>query len=66
MIHLKNILIIKNLNNVDNAKKIEEALSETRVEYEVNLEKRCVIVEGNTDMVSVARKIINDLGFMIL
>ncbi|MFR5080708.1 MAG: hypothetical protein ACLTDX_23005 [[Clostridium] innocuum] len=45
---------------------LETALAETRVDFQVNLEKQCVIVEGNSDMVAVARKVINDLGFMII
>lgn len=66
VIHLKNIILIKNLNGEDSKKKISAALAETRVEYEVNMEKGCIIVEGNYDMVVVAKKIINDLGFTIL
>ena len=63
---MKNILLIKHLDDKEKVKKIEAALSETRVDFEVNLEKQCVIVEGNSDMVSVARKVIQDLGFMIV
>lgn len=66
MIHLKNIILVKNLNDSDDVKRIKIALSETRVDYDVNLEKKCVIVEGNSDMVSVARNVINELGFLIL
>lgn len=66
MINLKNIILIKHLDNVEKVKRIEAALAETRVDYQVNLEKQCVIVEGNSDMVSVARKVINDLGFQII
>ena len=57
---------MRNLNNQEDAKRIEQALSQTRTDYEVNLEKQCVVIEGNTDMVAVARKVINDLGFRIL
>lgn len=56
----------KNLNSEESAKRIDAALAETRVDYEVNIEKQCVVVMGNSDMVAVARKVINDLGFMIL
>lgn len=66
VIHLKNIILVKNLNDEASKRKIKAALAETRVEYEVNIEKECVIVEGNYDMVVVAKKIINDLGFIIL
>lgn len=66
VIHLKNIILVKNLNDEASKRKIKAALAETRVEYEVNIKKECVIVEGNYDMVVVAKKIINDLGFIIL
>ena len=61
-----NVILVRNLNNQEDAKRIEQALSQTRTDYEVNLEKQCVVIEGNTDMVAVARKVINDLGFRIL
>lgn len=66
MIDLKSILLIKNLNNKENVNKIKEAFSETRLDYDINLEKQCIIIYGNSDMVAVARNIINDLGFIIL
>ncbi|MCR0201240.1 hypothetical protein MKC79_11010 [[Clostridium] innocuum] len=66
MIRLKNIILVKYLDDDAKARRIETALAETRVDFRVNLEKQCVIVEGNSDMVAVARKVINDLGFMII
>ena len=62
---MKNIILVKYLDDTK-ARRIETALAETRVDFQVNLEKQCVIVEGNSDMVAVARKVINDLGFMII
>ena len=63
---MRNVILVRNLNNQEDAKRIEQALSQTRTDYEVNLEKQCVVIEGNPDMVAVARKVINDLGFRIL
>ena len=63
---MRNVILVRNLNNQEDAKRIEQALSQTRTDYEVNLEKQCVVIEGNTDMVAVARNVINDLGFRIL
>ena len=63
---MKNIILVKYLDDDTKARRIETALAETRVDFQVNLEKQCVIVEGNYDMVAVARKVINDLGFMII
>lgn len=63
---MKNILLIKDMNCENCAMKIDKVLSETRVDYEINLEKKCVIVNGNYDMVSIARKAINEIGFTII
>ena len=63
---MKNNILVKYLDDDTKARRIETALAETRVDFQVNLEKQCVIVEGNSDMVAVARKVINDLGFMII
>lgn len=63
---MKNIILVKNLNEQEQASRLERALSETRVDFEINLEKKCVIVEGNSDMVAIARKIVSDNGFMII
>lgn len=60
---MKNVILIKDMNCANCAKKIENALKETRVDFEVNLEKKCVIVDGNSDMVGVARKVITEIGF---
>ena len=63
---MKNIILIKNMNDEEQAKRLERAVSETRVDFEINLEKKCVIVEGNSDMVAIARKVVSDHGFMII
>lgn len=63
---MKNIVLVKNLTEQEQVNRLENALSETRVDFEINLEKKCVIVEGNSDMVAIARKVISDNGFMII
>lgn len=63
---MKNIILVRNLKDRDNAKKIELALSETRTDFQIDMEKQCVIIEGNSDMVSIARKVIIDLGFQLV
>lgn len=63
---MKNIVLVKNLTEQEQVNRLENALSETRVDFEINLEKKCVVVEGNSDMVAIARKVISDHGFMII
>lgn len=63
---MKNIILVKNLNDCDQVETLRKALSETRVDFDINLDKKCVIVEGNSDMVAIARKVVSDHGFMII
>ena len=63
---MKSIIMVKNLKDQESAMRIDNAMQETRVDYRIDTERQCVIIEGNSDMVSVARKIISDLGFMLL
>lgn len=63
---MKSIILVKNLKDQDCVKRIKNALIDTRVVFEISLEKQCVIVDGNADMVAIARKKISDLGFVVL
>ena len=63
---MKNIILVKSLNDNDQVETLRKALSETRVDFDINLDKKCVIVEGNSDMVAIARKVVSDHGFMII
>lgn len=63
---MKSIILVKDMNCGHCAKKIEDALSETRVDFEVNLEQKAVIVKGGSDMVAVARKVIQEIGFTVM
>ena len=63
---MKNIILVKNLNDNDQVETLRKALSETRVDFDINLDKKCVIVEGDSDMVAIARKVVSDHGFMII
>ena len=41
---MKNIILVKNLNDNDQVETLRKALSETRVYFDINLDKKCVIV----------------------
>lgn len=47
------------------AQKITEALSETRVDFEVRLKDRCVAVEGRNDVVYTAKVAIREAGYNV-
>ena len=63
---MKHILLIKNLNDESQVDAIQKSLADTRVIYEVDLGRKCVIVHGNQDMVFVVRKALQELGLVIL
>lgn len=63
---MKNIILVKNMNDDDQVKQLKSALSETRVDFDINLDKKCVIVDGNSDMVAIARKVVLENGFLII
>lgn len=62
---MKKIIMVQDMNCANCAKKIENALKETRVDFQVDLEKKVVIVNGDNDMAAVAKKVITDIGFTV-
>jgi len=62
---MKTILFIRDLNTEEAAQKITEALSETRVDFEVRLKDRCVAIEGRNDVVYTAKVAIREAGFNV-
>lgn len=66
MQYMKHILLVKNLCELSQVQAIEKSLADTRVIFSVDLERKCVIVEGNQDMVFIVRKALQDLGLIIL
>ena len=66
MQYMKHILLVKNLCELSQVQAIEKSLADTRVIFSVDLERKCVIVEGNQDMVFIVRKALQDLGLFIL
>lgn len=63
---MKHILLVKNLCELSQVQAIEKSLADTRVIFSVDLERKCVIVEGNQDMVFIVRKALQELGLIIL
>ncbi len=62
---MKTILFIRDLNTEEAAQKITEALSETRVVFEVKLKDRCVAIEGRNDVVYTAKVAIREAGYNV-
>ena len=62
---MKTILFIRDMNTEEAAQKITDALSETRVDFEVRLKDRCVAIEGRNDVVYTAKVAIREAGFNV-
>jgi copper chaperone CopZ len=62
---MKHIIFVKDMNSELDVTKITEALSETRVDFEINLERQAVIVEGRNDIVHIAKIAIREAGYTV-
>ena len=62
---MKSILFVRDMNTEEAAQKVADALSETRLDFEVSLKDRCVTVEGRNDVVYTAKVAIREAGFNI-
>ncbi|MBV1709008.1 MAG: heavy-metal-associated domain-containing protein [Erysipelothrix sp.] len=62
---MKHIIFVKDMNDEHCVKLITEALSETRVDFEINLERQAMIVEGRNDIVHIAKIAIREAGYTV-
>lgn len=63
---MKTIIMVQDMNCENCAKKIENALLDTRVDFEIILASKSVVVNGNVDMAAIARQKITDIGFTVI
>lgn len=63
---MKSIIMLANMKDDESVKKIQLALSATRVDFTIDLEKQIVVVDGDIHMVNIAKRIILDQGFVII
>jgi len=62
---MKTILILTDLVNEEDVVKLKEALSQTRIDFEVSLVNHCVSILGSNDLVYTAKVAIREAGFTI-
>ena len=62
---MKTIIFVRELKTEDQARCIEAALDDTRVEYKIALESGAVVIEGSNDLVYAAKTAIREAGFSI-
>lgn len=64
---MKRIINIMTLKSQEDVDRLDEVLSETRLDYEIELEESClVLLNGSSDMVWIARLAIEKAGFQVL
>ncbi len=62
---MKHLLFVKNLNGQEDAERIREAFMDSRVEYEIILDRQCVVVYGRNDIVRAAKTLLAEAGFIV-
>ena len=61
---MKHILFINNLD-AKGVELITEALNESRLEFDIKLKDKCIIIEGTSDSVYTAKTLIREAGYTI-
>lgn len=63
---MKSIIMIHDLKDATSANIIQQTLESSSIEYELNLERKIVIVDGNNDKIRLAKQLIANAGFQVL
>lgn len=58
--------MIHDLKDTTSANIIQQILESSSIEYELNLERKIVIVDGNNDKIRLAKQLIANAGFQVL
>ena len=59
------ILFVKNLTTEDDVRRIDEALTQTRLTYRIRLADRCVIIDGEGDAIYTAKVTLTEAGYSV-
>lgn len=59
------ILFVKNLTTEDDVRRIDEALTQTRLTYRIRLTDRCVIIDGEGDAIYTAKVTLTEAGYSV-
>lgn len=62
---MKHIIFVKDLTSQQDVNKLQDALSDTRLDFEINLERSAVIIEGRNDLVHLAKTAIREAGYIV-
>ncbi len=62
---MKHIIFVKDLTTVEDVNKLQDALSDTRLDFEINLERSAIIIDGRNDLVHLAKTAIREAGYTV-
>ncbi|HBS92155.1 MAG TPA: hypothetical protein DEA51_06770 [Erysipelotrichaceae bacterium] len=62
---MKHIIFVKDLTTVEDVSKLQDALSDTRLDFEINLERSAIIIDGRNDLVHLAKTAIREAGYTV-
>lgn len=62
---MKHLLFVKNMQTEEDVKKIEEAFEESRLTYQILLDKNCIAITGSNDLVRAATVLLAQNGYIV-
>lgn len=63
---MRSIIMIRNMNDEACAKAIRQALESSNIDFEIQFDRKIVIIEGNNDKLRLAKQLIENAGFQVL
>lgn len=62
---MKRIIFVEGMDSQEVADEIQKILEETRVDFEINLINKAIVLHGNNDMVYAAKVALKEEGFKV-
>lgn len=63
---MQSVIMVTDMNCANCAKKIETALLGNNLTYRIDIERKIVVIEGNSDMLRLAKQLISEAGFTVM
>lgn len=63
---MKSIIMIRDMNDEACVKAIRQALESSSIDFEIQFDRKIVIIEGNNDKLRLAKQLIENAGFQVV
>ncbi len=63
---MRRVLLLKKQIDEEQIAEIKDKFDETRLQYEIDVNNKCIVIEGSYDMEHIARKELAQLGIVVL